>query len=154
VVTTNPELQMFPTPSIEPIEGNQRVESLRRPASGVRRPASGVWRLASGVWRLASGVWRLASGVWRLAFLSHQSAPAVPTNSLAFVRGDVLVAAAERTGALELANDYSGSLDADEQLIALPDVEKPPGLSRNDDPSEVVDLADDSRFQGYCSKPD
>jgi hypothetical protein len=56
VVTTNPELQMFPTPSIEPIEGNQRVESLRRPASGVRRPASGVRRLASGVWRLASGL--------------------------------------------------------------------------------------------------
>ena len=64
------------------------------------------------------------------------------------LKGAYLVgASAKDAGRLKLAEDNSGALDADEQLVAFAYVEEPAGFCRDDNPPQVIDLASDARFQ-------
>ena len=55
--------------------------------------------------------------------------------------GHLGVAAAEGAGVGHLAQHDVATLDRDVEVVALPDVEHPPGLGGDHDPAEVVDLA-------------
>ena len=60
---------------------------------------------------------------------------------------DIVGATTEDAGGFQLAKHYSRPLDGDEELIALPDIEEPARLRRDDDPPEVIDLPSDAGFQ-------
>lgn len=85
------------------------------------------------------------TGVWRLRL--DQGTSALAADPFALERSDIVVAPAKGARHLQLADHDPGPLDADQQLVALADIEQPPGLGRNDDPSQIIDLSNDPRFQ-------
>lgn len=71
---------------------------------------------------------------------------AVVADAAALERHDIFVATAESTGVFHFADRDAGAFDRNQELIALADVEQATGFGRDDDSSQVVDLANDSGF--------
>ena len=93
--------------------------------------------------------WRLEAGCWRLRPEGplDQGTSALAADPLALERRDIVVAPAKGACHLQLADHDPGALDTDQQLVTLANVEQPPSLGWNNDPSQIIDLSNDPRFQ-------
>lgn len=74
---------------------------------------------------------------------------ALVADAAALERHDIFGATAESAGALHFADRDAGAFDRDQELVALADVEQTTGFGRDDDSSQVVDLANDSGFHPH-----